>query len=155
MKSKAENFIDDNFSKLLITISAIILILIAFGVINNFSSILCTLKNNKDSIGAIQSISSIGVIMIGAVVSYYRFFRGRTFSTRLELEMEVTVIPADENTNIHSITLKARNIGTLSIWGLEPIITVDIHGPEEYPKVGDVTHWYSALSSNDESGAKK
>jgi hypothetical protein len=44
------------------------------------------LASNKDALAALSSAVSIIAISAGAVFSYYRFFRGRTFYSRAELK---------------------------------------------------------------------
>jgi hypothetical protein len=88
------------------------------------------LASNKDALAALNSSVSIIVIAVGALFSYYRFFRGRTFYARAELNIQVTVIDTPEDFNIHVVTLIIKNIGTLSIWEPMPILKTYEQGPK-------------------------
>lgn len=87
------------------------------------------LVSNKDALSALGSAVSIIAISVGAVFSYYRFFRGRTFYSRAELKINVAVIPTRAGINMHAVILEVKNIGTLSIWNPVPVIRVDEYGP--------------------------
>ncbi|MGH3810482.1 MAG: hypothetical protein ACRDRU_28450, partial [Pseudonocardiaceae bacterium] len=73
-------------------------------------------KVNKDSLAAISSLCSAVVVVVTGTLAYYRFFRGRTFTTRVELSIDVDVIDDPENICLHSVTVSAKNIGTVTIW---------------------------------------
>jgi len=88
------------------------------------------LASNKDALAALSSAVSIVAISVGAVFSYYRFFRGRTFYSRAELKINVTVIPMRVGINMHAVILEVKNIGTLSIWNPIPVMRIDEHGPD-------------------------
>jgi hypothetical protein len=107
------------------------------------------LASNKDALSTLSSAVSIIVICVGAVFSYYRFFRGRTFYSRAELKINVTVIPTQAGTNMHAVILEVKNIGTLSIWNPVPVMRVHEFGPDG---VNDrvIDSWYEAQSPKGE-----
>ena len=87
------------------------------------------LAANKDALAALSSAVSIIAISVGAVFTYYRFFRGRTFFNRAELKIKVTVTPTRPTVNLHAVILEIKNIGSLSIWDPIPVIRIDAYGP--------------------------
>lgn len=87
------------------------------------------LADNKDALDALNKVVTAIVVGVGAVFSYYRFFRGRTFFSRANLAMDVVVLPTTDEFNIHAVTLKVTNIGNLSIWEPVPEMKVRKYGP--------------------------
>jgi hypothetical protein len=109
---------------------------------------LSALKEQKDSISAIQSILTIIFLIFGAVASYYRFFRGRTFSTRAELELDVSIHKCKDQFYLHAISLTAKNVGTISIWNPKPKIQVQIHSQNDKEKIRVISDWWEEDSSD-------
>ena len=90
------------------------------------------LAENKDALGALSSSVSMILLTIGGIFSYYRFFRGRTFFARADINIKVTVIDADSDELIHFVVIEIKNIGTLPIWNPVPVVDVTaIDGNEE------------------------
>jgi hypothetical protein len=109
------------------------------------------LSANKDALSALSSVVTIVGLLVGGVLSYYRFFRGRTFHSRAELKITVTVIPAETGTNMHVVVLDVKNIGTLSIWNPVPSMRVQLYGPNGVEdRVYD--SWSEARSPKGEGG---
>src|SRR5437016_5444752 len=71
------------------------------------------LASNKDALAALQSAVQVVFIILGAVFSYYRFFRGRTFITRADVSIKVEVIQATDEFNVHALTVEFKNLGTV------------------------------------------
>jgi hypothetical protein len=88
------------------------------------------LAANKDALAALNSAVTIVVVLVGSVFSYYRFFRGRTFITRAEVTINVAVIPATEDFHLHAVIISLKNIGSVSIWELRPLVTLYEYGPD-------------------------
>lgn len=82
------------------------------------------LAANKDALSALSSSVSMIIILIGSVFSYYRFFRGRTFFARADIDIEVTIIDTDSDQLIHFVVIEIKNIGTLPIWNPTPVVDV-------------------------------
>jgi hypothetical protein len=86
---------------------------------------------NKDLIDiVIKAVGSI-LLVIGAVASYYRFFRGRTFAPRANLKLDISVFDTGREFRLHVINLEATNVGNVPIWEPRPVITVLLHGSED------------------------
>jgi len=86
---------------------------------------------NKEFIDAASKIIGASLLVIGAIASYYRFFRGRTFAARADLKLEVAVYETDQGFQLHVINLEVRNIGTVTIWDPNPVVVVYPYGPNE------------------------
>jgi hypothetical protein len=85
------------------------------------------LKDNKDSIDAIGTIITSTILVIGAIASYYRFFRGRTFSVKADLSIDVTIHESGNESYIHSIKIELANLGAFPIWNVEVAIEAYNH----------------------------
>jgi hypothetical protein len=88
------------------------------------------LATNKDALSALQSVVQVVVLTAGAIFSYYRFFRGRTFVSRAEINIVVQVLSAGEDQHLHSVIVQFKNLGTVSIWEPLPVVNVQLIGPE-------------------------
>jgi hypothetical protein len=89
-----------------------------------------TLKNQKDAISAASSICTALVLAIGGTASYYRFFRGRTFSVRAELSLDATIIKSPQAYLLHVVIFSVKNAGTMAIWNPVPSISVQSETPK-------------------------
>src|SRR5262245_41262490 len=92
------------------------------------------LSQSKDALAALQSAVQILFIVLGAIFSYYRFFRGRTFVSRANVKVEVSVVETSKDVNLHWVTIEFQNLGTVSIWGPEPEVIVELIGPNGVTK---------------------
>jgi hypothetical protein len=88
------------------------------------------LTQSKDALNALQSAVQVVFIVLGAVFSYYRFFRGRTFVSRGDLTISVTVIETTATHNLHWVSIEFKNLGTVSMWDPKPEVFVTIFGPD-------------------------
>jgi|GEM_PF-1939611 len=105
------------------------------------------LASNKDALAALNDCVNIVFVTLGAVFSYYRFFRGRTFFSRAEVTLDVSVLPATTETNLHALSLTIKNIGSLAIWDPTPEIQVYRHGATKFAReVWDA--WREARSTH-------
>src|SRR5574341_2667855 len=108
-------FIRKYLSEIILVLTIVIFLFALANLVKYGFLSLEDLKNNKDSIDAIGSIITSIILIAGAIASYYRFFRGRTFSTRADLAIEVSVHKADDKFFIHSITMELSNLGAFPI----------------------------------------
>jgi hypothetical protein len=109
------------------------------------------LGRRKDALAAAASVTNILVVLVGAVLSYFRFFRGRTFSTRADLDLSVEVIPLPNSRHLHAITFRVKNMGSMPIWDPRPIIEISLLGPRGREYFGVVSSWYDVLAEPDRS----
>lgn len=106
------------------------------------------LTASSDLVSAVSSLVGVIAILFGAVLSYYRFFRGRTFSVRANLRLRVTVVEAGAERRMHSLLLEVENVGTMSIWEPTPVLGIRAHGPNA-PADEKVVDWSESLLPDD------
>ncbi|SFF12880.1 hypothetical protein [Nitrosomonas sp. Nm166] len=88
-------------------------------------------KSHKDEIDGITKILSSLVLLVGGILAYLRFFKGRTLRPKLNILPSSGFITL-ENDNLHWIDVKIENCGSVSIWNHEIIIYATFHTPEPY-----------------------
>jgi hypothetical protein len=66
--------------------------------------------NWTNFIDNLQKVFSIGAVCGGAFWIYFNYFRGRTFHSRLQLEMSASIVPRDGR-NYILVTMQLKNIG--------------------------------------------
>jgi hypothetical protein len=131
-------------------IMAIILLVIG-AIRNNYLSI-ATLAANKDAISAVSSIATMCLVVVGAIASYHRFFRGRTFSVRADLSIDAEIIQAPDDSLLHAVTVVVKNVGSTPIWHPEPTLSFDsYHGKKRTRVVVD--NWLDEPVPNDDPSA--
>ena len=74
------------------------------------------LAGNKEFVSVTRDLISLFLLITGGILSYFRFFKGRTFSSRGEINFEVTLLETPKGTYFHVITVKFKNIGNYTIW---------------------------------------
>ncbi|WP_020571596.1 hypothetical protein [Neolewinella persica] len=114
----------------------IILLLIGILIFKNHESNKSHYKEYKELFDILSSIVSILLISIGAILSYFKFFKGRLFQENIELVVFAKVVEKDEKYNSVFCNIKVNNIGNIAIIN-----------PKSYMKV-------EALSDDLENGKK-
>ncbi|WP_408596600.1 hypothetical protein [Pseudomonas sp. PLMAX] len=123
---------------------ALTLLMVLLGLANAWKHDLVSvqwLREQKDTLAALNSAVTIALLIAGAMFSYYRFFRGRTLSLRLELSIDVSVHETPLDKRLHAITVTAKNVGTSTVWNPHPALQIRIHGPSE--AVWNINEWQS------------
>jgi hypothetical protein len=77
--------------------------------------VLMLLGNKKDFIAAIKDIITVMAVIIGGLLSYFKFFSGRTFFAKADIEFDITVLPHADN-SLHTIKFSLINKGNITIW---------------------------------------
>lgn len=108
-----------------------------------------TLSSHKDALAAASSAISILVLAVGAVLSYFRFFHGRTFATRAELDLAVCVYSLPNGRLLHTISLSLKNVGGSAIWNPEPVIAITIADESGSRAAGLIDRWIDPLEPTD------
>lgn len=103
---------------------------------------------NKNLVDVSTKILGALILTLGAVASYFRFFKGRTLSPRLKIEADVDVFPIDGSRNFHVLSVDVANVGSVAIWGLEPRVEIRYHG-EEVRTEKDIDDWWTPLDHRD------
>jgi len=99
------------------------------------------LEKNKDVVSAACNLVGAAVLVLGAIASYLRFFRGRTLSLRAELALAVSTHPTTDGVVLHAVTLTARNVGNATIWNPVPQMTLEVHGPPDTVASEVISNW--------------
>lgn len=107
------------------------------------------LADKKDALAAASSALGILVILVGAVLSYFRFFHGRTFSTRAELDLSVRVLLLPNGHLMHVISLSLKNVGGSAIWNPQPLVTMSVTDSDGRRDAGTITSWFDPLQHAD------
>lgn len=107
------------------------------------------LVQNKELVDVSSKILGTIILTLGAVASYFRFFKGRTLSPRLTIQATVDVLPIDSSRNFHVLSLEVTNVGSVAIWGLEPRVEIRYHG-EDSRTEEDISDWWTPLKLRDD-----
>ncbi|TDD97067.1 hypothetical protein [Flavobacterium cellulosilyticum] len=105
----------------------LLILLFTFGLGNLFKYQILTIEiltKNKEFVSVLKDIITLIAIIVGAILSYFRFFIGRTFSAKAEIEFEVSLIETPNNLIMHTVTVTIVNKGNLTIW--EPLAKIGI-----------------------------
>jgi hypothetical protein len=106
------------------------------------------LTGHKDALAALSSAISAAGIVIGGLMAYFRFFRGRTLATRADLTIEVELIPSPSGRLLHSITVSVKNVGTVTIWEPRPVIEVTRRHTDGTSSSFSIADWYELPDDN-------
>lgn len=73
---------------------------------------------NKDGLAAISDLVTLIGVVVASGLGYFRFFRGRTFVSRANMDVAASVTRMPTGGDLfHSIVVKVTNIGTFTLWG--------------------------------------
>ena len=97
------------------------------------------LSRNKDAISAATSIIGSLTLLIGAFLTYYRFFRGRTFSARAEIAINASIHQSGGDFYIHAVEVELHNVGASAIWFPELVLAIRIDGGKQ---VRRISQWW-------------
>ena len=82
------------------------------------------LVSNSPLIAVIKDIITILAIIAGAILSYFKFFAGRTFSAKADIEFDVSLIESPNKNILHFVSVTILNVGNLTIWNPEAKIVI-------------------------------
>jgi hypothetical protein len=80
-----------------------------------------TIQINKDFIDTLSKIITAGILIIGGVFSYLKFFKGRTLSPKLVISPKSGIV-RDRKGYLHWIEVQIENKGSVAIWSYETSI---------------------------------
>ncbi len=136
------------YSPLVVALSvAVVVLLVAVAFRLGFISA-PRLVENKDLIDVGTKLLGSVIITLGAIASYFRFFKGRTLSPRLKIDAKVEVFPVDSSRNFHVLSVEVTNVGSVAIWGLEPRVEIRFHGDKDRTEE-DIGDWWTPLDHRD------
>ena len=144
-----KRFFQKNRNILILWGLLIIFILIAINVWKHQIITSEFLANNKDAIDAVSAIITTMIVIIGAFMTYYRFFKGRTFSLRGQIQIKVNVHNLDENKNLHVVKVLFKNVGSSAIFNPKLKLIVDSLGGNE--KQRTIDQWFDPGKKIDDS----
>lgn len=102
-------------------------------------------ERKKDLIDSVSKLVTIVAIIVGGILSYLKFFKGRVLKPKLNIVPSVGFIEL-ENENLHWIDLEIENKGSVAIWNYQLKVTATLHSCE--PKKIQIKNFISpALSS--------
>lgn len=78
-----------------------------------------TFKSNKDVIDALDKFIKLSLLIIAGIFSYIKFIKGRLFKERLNIEIDNSIIPINEEENLFIGYLKLINSGILPVRNLK------------------------------------
>lgn len=92
-------------------------------------------------ISAFSAALTASIVAAGAAYSYFHFFRGRTFSLKVELQVEISVVPlSDRNAYLHTVRVDVKNVGASTLW--YPTVTIRSQAIGGEIETHDVTRWW-------------
>ncbi len=130
-------------------VAAILLVSVLFkyGIVSG-----ADLVENKSLVDVLSKILGTSILTLGAIASYFRFFRGRTLSPRLKIDAKVDVYPASQGSNLHILSVEVTNIGAVSVWGLRPSVRLIRHGPDGDEEEGEIRRWWEPMAESGDAG---
>ncbi len=110
---------------------------------------LSNLEAKKDLVDALSTIFGCAILLLGAVLSYIRFFKGRMLKPKINLQLQTGLLSQGEN-NLHWIEIAIENKGNVAVWNytLKLLATphpgdgssTDVSDRISIPKVDDGEH---------------
>jgi hypothetical protein len=97
-------------------------ILLSLAVLYRRGLTMSFLAKHKDGLAALNQVVGVTAVVIGGVLAYFRFFRGRTFTERASLQTKVGVAKSPSGELHHSIKIEVKNVGTTTI--IAPVIEI-------------------------------
>lgn len=115
----------NNSIPILVLITVILLII--FGIQKDIISLNYFVRN-RDFIDALSIIITTLAIIIGGILSYIKFFKGRVLKPKLNLKPSCGFVESNKD-NLHWLTVELENMGTVSIWYPQIEASVIFHLP--------------------------
>lgn len=110
---------------LAIVVVLIVALLVARGVVTP-----AWLEANKDEVGVVGDLVTLALFVVGAVLSYYRFFRGRTLAEKLVIELTPGLVERSGGRLLHWLEIELTNKGSVTIHEPEVRVTAFLHDPD-------------------------
>lgn len=89
-----------------------------------------TLTKNKDAVGVISDLVTLALVVVGAVLAYYKFFRGRTLAEKLEIKLTTGLVERSGGGLLHWLEIELTNKGSVTIRDPEVRVTAFLHDPD-------------------------
>lgn len=108
-------WLERHYAAIALALITAILVALAFALADKGYLDRARLAESKDALAALNSLVSILALLLAFVLSYFRFFAGRTFARRADVEVAVEIATAPDGSSLHAISIRLENIGTLTI----------------------------------------
>lgn len=113
----------------IVIILTIIIAGLGLAVLNKYKIISeASLSSKSGLIGNIKDIITILAIIIGAVLTYFKFFAGQTFTPKAQVDFQVTIIENPQGKFLHTVKVIVTNLGNLTIWNPKAEISAKPRG---------------------------
>lgn len=136
--------IDTTTKKIAITTLISIIIFLLFLINLKYSFITIeTIEKRKDLIDGISKMISSLILIIGAILTYIKFFKGSTLTEKLAIVIQGRIIKFDKESNYHLIDIEFKNTGLVPIRNLEIETKTDCIEPDiktEYIEIENDMH---------------
>lgn len=76
-----------------------------------------------------KDVVTLIAIVGGGILTYYKFFKGRTFSAKADINIEVTLIETPNDSYLHTVKFSIINNGNVTIWNPTAKIGIKKFGP--------------------------
>lgn len=84
------------------------------------------LEDHHNVLNGVYTITLIVVLIVGSIVSYLRFFKGRLWKPKLVISPTAGVVQLKDD-NFHWIDIGLENKGSVAIWNYTVDLTADYH----------------------------
>lgn len=103
----------------LIIIALVVAVLVKYEVITGQ-----ILSEKRVLIGVVKDLITIIAIVFGAILTYFKFFAGQTFTPKADIDFQVSIIERPDSKLMHTLKVTITNKGTLTIW--DPVARIKI-----------------------------
>lgn len=126
---------------LILVLIGILFLLLLILLVNENILTIAKLELRQVFFDIMSKLLSSLILVVGAVFSYYRFFKGRTFSERIEIKIQAKVFDYNSDGKIHTIDLELENIGSVPVKNVSSEVIskfIYINGNEDTRKLPNV-----------------
>jgi hypothetical protein len=110
-----KKWLERHYATIALALSTAIVVALAFVLADKGYLDKARLAESKDALAALNSLVAILAVLLAFTLSYFRFFAGRTFARRADVEVTVEAALAPDGSSLHAISIRVANIGTLTI----------------------------------------
>ena len=103
--------------------------------------------NNKSIIEVIKDIILIITIVGGGILSYFNFFKGRTFSLKADLHFDIKIFQTPNGELLPAIKVEVENKGNFSIWDPKIILIIYKYGIDGNVAKETIKEWGETQNS--------
>ena len=105
------------------------------------------ITDNKGIIEVIKDIILIITIVGGGILSYFKFFKGRTFSLKADIHFDIKIFQTPNEDLLHAIKVEVENKGNFSIWDPKIILIIYKYGIDGNVAKETIKEWGETQNS--------